>query len=257
MSFFQVERLRKHFGGLYAVNDLSFSINPGEVVGLIGPNGSGKTTTINLITNTIRPDGGGVLIKGENITGLKTHQIVKKGITRTYQLSTLFMNMTVLENVLLGFHAQKPSLWKSLKSGFYHLKENKDHFVRRATEMLEFVGAGELRNEVAKNLPHGHQRCVALAVALASNPQLILLDEPMSGMNERERDAMVQRLLKLKREGIAILLIEHDMRVVMGVCERIVVLNFGKKIAEGPPEEVQSNGEVVRAYLGDSYAPKG
>jgi branched-chain amino acid transport system ATP-binding protein len=124
-------------------------------------------------------------------------------------------------------------------------------------EMLEFVGAGELRNEVAKNLPHGNQRCVALAVALASNPQLILLDEPMSGMNEKERDAMVQRLLELKRKGIAILLIEHDMRVVMGACERIVVLNFGKKIAEGSPKEIQSNREVVRAYLGEAYAPKG
>jgi branched-chain amino acid transport system ATP-binding protein len=255
MSFFEVKRLRKRFGGLYAVNDLTFGVDRGEIVGLIGPNGSGKTTTINMITNSIAPDGGQIFCNGVDITHHKTHQIVKSGITRTYQLTTLFMNMTVLENILLGFHIQKRAFLESLRYKSYGSTGQETSFTNRAMEMLEFVGVADLRNELAKNLPHGHQRCVALAIALASNPQLILLDEPMSGMNEKERSAMMERLLELKRNGIGILLVEHDMRVVMGVCDRIVVLNFGKKIAEGPPKEVQVNEEVVKAYLGEVDAP--
>jgi branched-chain amino acid transport system ATP-binding protein len=256
MLFFEVIKLTKCFGGLYAVNDLSFSIKKGEIVGLIGPNGSGKTTTLNMITNTLSPDEGQIISNDQDITGMKPYQIVRKGISRTFQLSTLFMEMTVLDNVLLGFHASRPLFLKSFIRLIYNRKVNKKSLQENAIELLEFTGIANLKKELAKNLPHGHQRCLALSIALATNPKLMLLDEPISGMNDQESDVMMERLCAIRDRGVSILLVEHDMRVVMDICDRIVVLNFGEKIAEDSPDKIQTNKEVIKAYLGETYAAK-
>jgi branched-chain amino acid transport system ATP-binding protein len=254
MAFFEVRNITKRFGGLSAVNDVSFTLERGELLGLIGPNGSGKTTTLNIITNAISPDKGQILINETDITNVKTHKVVKMGISRTFQISTLFMNMTVLQNVELGFHTQRESLYTTFLRGLREGRGGDERYQAKAMGLLDFVGVKDLKNELAKNLPHGHQRCVALAVALATNPQLILLDEPISGMTESEQSFIMQRVVSLKKEGISILLIEHNMKVVMNYCERIIVLNFGKKIAEGSPYDIQTNKQVVKAYLGESYA---
>jgi branched-chain amino acid transport system ATP-binding protein len=248
----EVEGLTKDFGGLRAVNDLYFNINAGEIVGLCGPNGAGKTTIFNLITGYIRPTGGKVIFEGQNITSKSSHSIARRGIVRTFQHSSIFGDFTVLQNVVMAHH---------LKTGVGALEtilntrgnRRKDESVlKRSRDILELVGLGGMMDATAKTLAHGHKRMLGIAIALAAEPKLLFLDEPLSGMNGEEITEAMALIKKLWEKGLTILLIEHNMRAAMGLCQRIVMVSFGKKIAEGPPDEIKKNAEVVKAYLGVS-----
>lgn len=250
MVLLETKTLTKNFGGLTAVSDLSFEVHKGEIVGIIGPNGAGKTTVFNLITSFFPPNKGNILFKGQDITGLKPDKVAKKGIVRTFQLTKLFGEFPVLKNVLMGQHLHTQSnFWKE----FFlprSMRPREGLLLQFAEEILKGMGLYEKRDELAKNLPHGHQRSLAVSIALAAQPELLLLDEPTAGMNPEETRVMMQRIHDIADRGITVLLIEHDMKVVMGLCRRIVVLNYGRKIAEGTPQEIMENSEVIQAYLG-------
>ena len=250
MALLEIRNLSKYFGGLAAVNGVDMDINESEILGLIGPNGAGKSTLFNMVNGTDRPSSGKITFKGNDITGLPTHRIAKMGIGRTFQATTLFMNETVLENVLTGFHLRyKTEPWKA----FLHTPacRHEDKACRlQSGEILEFMGLQSLKNEIARNLPHGHQRILGICLALATSPSLLLLDEPATGMHPEEMNNLVRLIKKLREGGITIVVVEHHMQAVMSLCDRLVVLNFGKKIAEGIPEEIRKNKEVIEAYLG-------
>lgn len=250
MGLLKLNSVSKHFGGLEAVNNLSFSVDEGEIVGLIGPNGAGKTTVFNVISGIFRPDSGDIIFDGVNITGLKPHSIVAKGIVRTFQANTLFYSLSVLTNVIVGLHCRfKFGFWGSLISTSGARKRERDA-TEEAIQILEFMGLDSLKDEIAKNLPHGHQRRLEMAIALATEPKLLMLDEPVSGMNAEETQVMMELIEKSCNKGIAVLLVEHNMKAVMSHCNRIVVMDFGKPIAEGTPGEVRENEAVIEAYLG-------
>ena len=230
---------------------ISFEVNQGEIVGFLGPNGAGKTTLYNLITGVFRPTGGKVIFNGEDITGLSTHRIASKGLVRTFQTTNLFHEMTALQNVLLAHHLFRKSgdiAQFFATPGF----QGEDRRVKkRAMEILDYLGLGAHKDELAKNLPHGNQKVLGMALAMAVSPKLMLLDEPMTGMDETETTAMMNLIKRVRDEmGMTIVVVEHDMKVIMGLSEHIIVLNFGKKIAEGPPREVTRNRAVIEAYLG-------
>ncbi len=250
MALLDVKDLNKNFGGLAAICHLNFHVLGGEIVGLIGPNGAGKTTLFNIITGFITPDRGEILFEGKNVEGLKPHQITQRGIGRTFQLSTLCMKMTVFENVFVASHlSYQVNIWKAfLQLPAAHREE--EILKTRASEILEFMGIAPLREELARNLPHGHQRVLGVCIGLATHPKLLLLDEPMTGMNPEETQAMVDLVKRIRDSGITIVIVEHDMRAVMQLCDRIIVLSFGQKIAEGLPREISENQEVIEAYLG-------
>ncbi|MCM3568489.1 ABC transporter ATP-binding protein [Neobacillus mesonae] len=246
----KINNVSKNFGGISALTDISFSINKGEIFGLIGPNGAGKTTMFNCITSIFPPSSGEILFLDENITGIKPHKITNKGICRTFQNIRLFSQMSVLENVLVGGHSQSHS---GVFSGVFRTKSqrNEEEKLRStARELLELVGLSEFEDAVAENLAYGQQRRLEIARALASDPKLLLLDEPAAGMNDTETADLYYLIKKVQERGVTTLLIEHDMPLVMRLCDRITVLNFGKKLAEGTPEEIQNNQEVIEAYLG-------
>lgn len=247
----ETKSLGIQFGGLKAVNDVNIRIDRGELVGLIGPNGAGKTTIFNLITGIYKPTSGSYLLCGERMNGLKTHQVVEKGIARTFQNIRLFKKMTVLDNVRVAFHKNmKASLLQSIfrTPGFW--KEEK-LITEKAMELLKLFGMESYADQYAENLPYGKQRLLEIARALATDMKLLLLDEPAAGMNPVET-AELKESIKMLREKfkITILLIEHDMSLVMSICERVYVLNFGEILASGTPEEIASNKEVIEAYLG-------
>jgi branched-chain amino acid transport system ATP-binding protein len=254
MALLEIRNLRKNFSGLAAVNDVGFSVNDGEIVGLIGPNGAGKTTLFNLISGFHPPDQGEVIFAGENITALRADQVARKGIGRTFQASTLFMQSTVFSNVFSAFHRQyRQPGWKA----FLHTPKvnREEQAIRKAAmEILEFMGLAALGGELATNLPHGHQRALGICIALATEPRLLLLDEPLTGMNPSETMEIVRKIRQIQEKGITILLVEHNMRAVMDLCDRITVLNYGRKIAEGTPHEIRKNREVTEAYLGREEA---
>ena len=227
-------------------------INAGEIVGLIGPNGAGKTTVFNMIAGFFPPTSGRILFKGQDITGLRPDKIVGKGLVRTFQASCLFSELSVLHNVLIGCHRQASiGFWEDLfRTSSVQGKEKA--IMGRALEVLELVGLADVKYELAKNLPHGHQRLLGIAIALATSPELLLLDEPLTGMNPQEVTALMKHLEGIRQGGVTILLIEHNMAAVMEYCDRLVVLNYGQKIAEGSPADIRENGEVIRAYLGPS-----
>lgn len=247
MALLEAHNLSKHFGGLAAVNNVDLQVHEGEIVGLIGPNGAGKTTCFNLLSGFLPPTTGTVVFKGETISGFKSHHIVKRGLVRTFQLTTLFQDMTVLENVLMGLH-----LYSQRGPGqvLFGRRTYPADEVARSKEVLEFTGLAAFAEQLAKNLPHGHQRTLGIAMALAVRPQLLLLDEPVTGMNLDESQHVMDLVKTIRHRGTTILLVEHNMKAVMGTCERIVVLNFGHKLAEGTPAEVAANPEVIAAYLG-------
>ena len=248
MTTLEVRNLTRRFGGLFAVSDLSFSVEEGEIRGLIGPNGAGKTTTFNVISGFYPPNGGRVLFLGGDISGMSTSAIAARGLVRTFQATTLFQELTVLENVLVGCHLQARTdpLRALLGADRQREAEARD----KAIEILEFFGIGERRDDPGMSLPHGLQRALGVAVAFAADPKLLLLDEPFTGMNPEETRRMMDIVRNVRDRGITILLVEHDMQAVMGLCDRITVLNFGRLLTEGTPEEVRRHPEVIEAYLG-------
>jgi branched-chain amino acid transport system ATP-binding protein len=246
----ETHELTKLFGGLSAINSLSLSVEEGEIVGLIGPNGAGKTTFFNLVTGFIPPSAGTVTFQGRDITGLPPHAIARVGLIRTFQLVRLLPDFTVLQNMVAATHLYPEIgfLEAILNTARYRRKE-KD-IAESIRAILQFVGLTGVENVAARNLPHGHQKILGIAIALAAKPKLLLLDECLGGMNNAEVDATLEIIAEIRRRGTAILLIEHNMRAVMSICDRLVVINFGTEIAKGMPEEVRQNPEVIKAYLG-------
>jgi len=254
MPLLELRKLTKHFGGVIAVNELDLTIESGEIVGLIGPNGAGKTTVFNLISGVLAPSKGQVLFRGEDITGFKPHKIAQRGLVRTFQHTMLVSEMTVLQNILLGFHLTSVrTIWKAILNT-PSTRASEERLLEKANELADFMGLGDVRHVLARNLPHGHQRSLGIAMALAANPELIMLDEPVAGMNPFETAQTMERIGQIRDRGTTVLLVEHDMKMVMGICERLCVLNFGVKIAEGRPDEIRSNAQVIEAYLGTAYA---
>ena len=250
----EVSNLNKIFGGLTAVNALDFHIEPGELLSMIGPNGAGKTTLFNLLTGFYKPTSGTITFNDIDITGCKPYQVTRHGIGRTFQLTSIFKQSTVLENVMIGksLHAAV-GVWGSvLRTPATRREEQKTR--EKAREILSFVGLSDKENKVSGGLTEEAQKRLSISMALATEPKLLLLDEPTGGVNLEEISGLIELVGKIRKSGISICLIEHKMRMVMSISDRIIVLNYGKKIAEGTPKEVASNQEVVRAYLGARYA---
>ena len=249
MSLLEVRQLNKRFGGLLAVSDLDMTVEEGEIRGIIGPNGAGKTTLFNVISGTYRPTSGDVFLNGDKLTGLRPSRIAAKGGVRTFQRSAMFSDFSVLENVLIARHLHAREGLLGAIFGTVRSMEKANE--TRALEILDFIGLSAFKDELAPNLSHGHQRALGVAMALATEPRILMLDEPVAGMNLAETERMTEIIRSLRDEwSITILLVEHDMKTVMGLCEYITVLNFGKKLTEGVPAEIVSNPEVIEAYLG-------
>lgn len=247
-AILEIKELTIRFGGLTAVDHLNFKVQEGQIHGLIGPNGAGKTTTFNMISGFYTPTSGEVLLRGDRISGLPMHKVAHKGVVRTFQHSTLFGELTVLENALVGTHmAYPPNIFAAIL-GLDGKARQGAH--ERAMEALDFFGLAEHKDDRAGDLSHGHQRALGMAVAYASKPTVILLDEPFTGMNPEETKHMMTLMNRLRDNGMTILLVEHDMPAIMGLCDTITCMSFGKFLAEGGPSEIRNHPAVIEAYLG-------
>jgi len=251
--FLEINGLTKRFGGLTAVNRVDMYVRKGEIVGLIGPNGAGKTTLFNLITGVLKPMMGTVIFNGKDITGKRSHIIAKLGIGRTFQLNPLFGDFSVLENISTSFYLHPKSSLFDIYFNTKTYRRNEAYIRDQAMEILKLVGLEKVKDELAKNLPHGYQKMLSIARALAVKPKLLLLDEPIDGMNPDEIDFTMEGIRKTNQQGTTIVVVEHNMQI-MDLCDQVVVINFGQKIAEGTPEEIRKNQAVIEAYFGGEHA---
>lgn len=248
MAILEIQGLTKQFGGLTAVDDVNFSVEEGEIRGLIGPNGAGKSTTFRMISGFYKPTRGHVVYRGQNIAGRSPSAIAALGVVRTFQETTLFKEFSVFDNVLVGCHLQ--ARVNPFAAIFRSDRARQERAREKTREMLDFMGLTERQDELAGSLPHGWQRALSIAVVLVAEPKVLLLDEPFTGMNDEETKHMMDLTRRIQKSGVTMILVEHDMKAVMGLCGYLTVLNFGSLLAEGTPEEIRGNDKVIEAYLG-------
>jgi branched-chain amino acid transport system ATP-binding protein len=252
MAILDVQELTKRFGGLTAVNSVSFSVKEGAILSVIGPNGAGKSTLFKLICSFVTPTSGRVKFNGQTITGRPPHEVARLGVVRTFQETTIFKEMTALQNVIVAHQLRSRATSLGIYFSSVAARADELRFRLSASEILDYLGLGAVKQMVARNLPHGHLRALGIAVAMAAEPKVLLLDEPFAGMNVEETEAAVRLVRGIRERGVTVVLVEHDMSAVMRISDKIVVLNFGTKIAEGTPSEIQQNEAVIGAYLGQA-----
>jgi branched-chain amino acid transport system ATP-binding protein len=252
MKILDVQGITKRFGGLTAVNDVSFSVEKGAILSVIGPNGAGKSTLFKLISSFVPPTAGRVYYDGKTITGLPAYAVARRGVVRTFQETTIFKEMTALQNVIVAHQLRCRASSLGIYFSSSTARADEERFRNSSIEILEYLGLSAVMYMMARNLPHGHLRALGIAVAMAAQPKVLLLDEPFSGMNIEETDAAVKLVRGLRDRGVTVVLVEHDMSAVMRISDKIVVLNFGTKIAEGTPAEIRQNEAVIGAYLGQA-----